>query len=95
MRDLVSGAISMGYLVSGLFFLRFWTRTHDRLFAIFAGAFWLLALQRVLLVAFAADERLHVPLYVVRLLGFVLILVAIIDKNRPQGSGVGGRGSGN
>ena len=38
-NHVVSGAIMMGYLVAGLFFLRFWQETRDRLFLIFAVAF--------------------------------------------------------
>ncbi|MGH3995692.1 MAG: DUF5985 family protein, partial [Pseudonocardiaceae bacterium] len=44
---LVSGAILMGYAVAGLFFLRFWQQTRDRLFLIFGIAFIILGLQRL------------------------------------------------
>lgn len=79
---LVSGLLVMGYAVAGLFFLRFWRETRDRLFGIFAGAFWLLALQRLLLALARNPDTEQVWLYGIRLLAFVLILVAIIDKNR-------------
>jgi amino acid transporter len=84
LKSLVSGAMVMGYLVAGLFFLRFWRDTRDRLFAIFAGAFWLLALQRALLTVSARADggEGSVWLYGLRLLAFLLILAAIIDKNR-------------
>lgn len=81
---LVSGAIVMGYAVAGLFFLRFWRETGDRLFAIFCAAFWLLGLQRIALAALPLAPAEATPLYVVRLLAFVLILWAIIDKNRAR-----------
>ena len=82
-KALVSGAMVMGYLTAGLFFLRFWRDTRDRLFAIFAGAFWLLAVQRAVLtvVAHRGDEA-SVWIYALRLFAFLLILVAIVDKNR-------------
>jgi Family of unknown function (DUF5985) len=86
---LVSGAIVMGYAVAGLFFLRFWRETRDRLFLIFTGAFWLLGLQRLAL-AFSRDmAEEHTGLYLIRLFAFVLILGAIVDKNRstPQPPG--------
>lgn len=82
MLEFVSGLITMGFLVAGLFFLRFWRRTGDALFAFFALAFWLLAANQAL-TAFA-----HVPLeertglYLLRLAAFVLILVGILFKNR-------------
>ena len=74
----LSGALTMGYLVATLFFLRFWRESRDRLFAFFAAAFFLLATQRLLI---ALTEPADV-LYLVRLAAFVLILVAIVDKNR-------------
>jgi hypothetical protein len=82
LTPLVSGLLVMGYAVAGLFFLRFWRETRDRLFGIFAGAFWLLAVQRALLALFQDPDNEQVWLYGIRLLAFVLILVAIIDKNR-------------
>jgi hypothetical protein len=86
---LVSGAIAMGYAVAGLFFLRFWRETHDRLFLIFAGAFWVLGLQRLALVFSRDMIEDHTGLYLIRLLAFLLILGAIVDKNRstPQPPG--------
>ena len=86
MTSLVSGLLVMGYAVAGLFFLRFWHETRDRLFGIFAGAFWLLALQRVLLALFEHPDREQLWLYGIRVLAFVLILTAIVDKNRGGGA---------
>ncbi len=79
---LIAGALGAGYAVAGLFFAKFWSRTRDRLFAIFALAFWLLAIQRIAIVL--SDRWLEdaTPLYVLRLAAFLLILVAIVDKNR-------------
>jgi amino acid transporter len=83
LKSLVTGAMVMGYLTAGLFFLRFWRDTRDRLFAIFAGAFWLLAVQRaVLTLAMHEGDPGAVWIYGLRLLAFLLILFAIIDKNR-------------
>ena len=76
----VSAALS---LVAALFFLKFWTRTKDRLFAMFAVAFWLLGLIRIGLVyAPNADESQY--LYWIRLVAYLIILFAVIDKNRPR-----------
>lgn len=79
---IVSGAIAMGYAVAGLFFLRFWRETRDRLFLIFSGAFWLLGIQRLALVFSRDMIEDHTGLYLVRLFAFLLILGAIVDKNR-------------
>jgi TRAP-type C4-dicarboxylate transport system permease small subunit len=84
MIEFVSGAVTMGYLVASGFFMRFWRKTADRLFLAFALAFVLLALNQALAQWLgAADERLGYT-YLLRVLGFVLILVAIIDKNLSQ-----------
>lgn len=72
----------MGYAVVGLFFLRFWKVTRDRLFLFFSLAFWVLAGQRLALGLVRETVEDDTLFYVVRLLGFLLILIAIIDKNR-------------
>ena len=85
MLTFVSGAITMGFLLSALFFLRFWRRTRDRLFLLFAAAFALLAVQRAALAGFTgAQVEDTMPFYLLRLAAFVLILVAIVDKNRAS-----------
>jgi hypothetical protein len=81
MIEYLSGAVTLGYVVAMLFFLRFWKRTADRLFLAFGVAFALLALNQALAQWLgAADERVGYT-YLLRVLGFVLILAAIIDKN--------------
>lgn len=81
MIEFLSGAITMGFIVAAVFFLRFWRRTRDRFFFAFAVAFLLLALNQALAQWLgAADERVMYT-YLLRVLGFVIILAAIIDKN--------------
>jgi amino acid transporter len=84
---LVSGAILMGYAVCALFFFRFWRQTHDRLFLVFALAFGLLGLQRLGLVLTEPLEEWRTGLYIARLLAFLLILGAIVDKNSANVGG--------
>jgi uncharacterized protein DUF5985 len=78
----LQGAVGMGCVVAGLFFLRFWRDSRDRLFLRFAIAFWLLAMSYVLLgvISFATEWRLYV--FVVRLVAFCFILYGIAEKNR-------------
>ena len=86
--EFLSGAVTLGFFVAAMFFLRFWRRTHDRLFLAFAAAFVLLALNQALAAFLGAGDELTPYTYVLRVLGFVLILCAIIDKNvsaRPHG----------
>lgn len=82
MRDFVGGALAFGYAVTALFFLRFWRQSRDRLFASFAAAFSVLTLQRLLLAAAVRYEWNTTWAYALRLFAFVLILYAIVDKNR-------------
>lgn len=82
MFDFVSGLITMGFLVSGLFFLRYWSRTGDLLFAAFALAFWMLAANQAFLVFVRIPLEERSWLYLLRLGAFALILAAIIAKNR-------------
>ncbi|HEY2323663.1 MAG TPA: DUF5985 family protein [Thermoanaerobaculia bacterium] len=77
----LSGVLTLGYAVAALYFLRFWRESRDPLFGWFAAAFALLACQRLILVTMRENDIL----YVVRLAAFVMILVAIVQKNRsPQ-----------
>ena len=84
MRDFVSGALGACYLIAALFFLRFWRQSRDRLFALFAAAFVMLALQRIGLALAVRYELQTTWAYVMRLAAFVIILYAIIDKNRQS-----------
>jgi hypothetical protein len=86
MKDVVAGAMIMGCFTVALLFLRFWKKTRDRLFAMFAAAFAMMAVNRIILSALDQESEMRTPVYVARLLAFVLILVAIIDKNRATGS---------
>lgn len=80
--NFVSGAVTMGFAVAGLFFLRFWTRTRDSLFLSFALAFLLLGLGQAMLALgnIPVEERSWV--YILRLIAFTLILTSIWRKNR-------------
>lgn len=76
------GGTAVGAATVGLFFLRFWWRTRDRFFALFACAFWALAVNWIgLAVTNPADEA-RTYFYIVRLIAFLLIIGAVVDKNR-------------
>jgi hypothetical protein len=79
---LLQGATAMGCLALAVFFLRFWVRSRDRLFAIFAGAFAVFAINRVLLVLLVSSQETDVLIYGVRAVAFGLLMLAILDKNR-------------
>ena len=67
---------------AGLFFLRFWGESRDRLFLLFGSAFWLLAVSWGLLALFSPTEETRPYIYAIRLVAFLLIIAAILDKNR-------------
>jgi len=82
MKQFSWGLLAMASLVAGLLFLRYWKVTGDRLFAFFAMAFAMLATNYVVLAAVdPAFEARHL-IFLIRLAGFLLIIVGIVDKNR-------------
>lgn len=80
--DFLSGAVTMGFVTLGLFFLRFWRRTQDGLFLTFALAFALLGISQAILAlgGFPVEERSWI--YLIRLSAFLLILLGVVRKNR-------------
>ncbi|HEX6084044.1 MAG TPA: DUF5985 family protein [Thermoanaerobaculia bacterium] len=82
MTTLLSGALIAGYLLAGLFFLRFWVTSRDRLFALFAAAFGVLAVQRLALSLTAETMENQTVFYLLRLAAFLVFVYAIVDKNR-------------
>ncbi len=82
LKVFLEGAVWATGLAIALFFIRFWNRTHDRLFLLFAIAFGLLACNRLALTLIPLADETRTHLYWVRLIAYVLIIVAIIDKNR-------------
>jgi hypothetical protein len=76
------GALTMAFVVASLFFARFHRDTRDPLFAWFAAAFALEALNRTLLLFQAAPNEASPHLYLLRAATYTLILVGIYRKNR-------------
>lgn len=81
----INGAVIMGYALATLFFVKFWRRTSDGLFLAFAVAFMLLAAVPVLLIAFEVPREEQSPFFLLRLLAFGVIIVAIVGKSRARG----------
>jgi Family of unknown function (DUF5985) len=86
MTVLLSGMLTAGYLIAGVHFLKFRQRTGDRLFLIFGLAFWVLALQRAALTLVSDLSGAEIYLYGLRVVAFLLIIGAIVDKNRKPSS---------
>ena len=81
-NQFIYGAIMMGSLCNGIFFLKFWKKTGDRFFSLCAAAFVLLSLERWLLLFIKADNETNTWIFVIRLIAFSMIIGAVIDKNR-------------
>jgi hypothetical protein len=84
LKLMMLGGIAMASLIIGLLFIRFWKTTGDRFFLFFAAAFFIAGAGRVImgLIPHITD---HSPLiYLTQLLAFLVIIYAIVDKNRSQ-----------
>ena len=81
MLPFLSGMTTMGYLIAGLFFFRFWWRTRDRLFVFFGVSFCILAISQALsaLAVIPSDDQAWI--YLLRFVGFALLIVGIVAKN--------------
>lgn len=80
--DFLSGAVALGFFVCALFFLRFWRRTRDQLFSAFALAFALLGLGQAIQALADIPEEERSYLFLIRLVAFTLIIIAVVRKNR-------------
>jgi len=78
----LNGLLACAAAISALLFFKSYAKTRDRLFAQFATAFALLALERLIipLAVFGAEHQWWI--YGVRLIAFAIIIIAIVDKNR-------------
>ena len=76
------GALWFGFFAASAFFLQFYRRTRDRFFALFSLAFLVMSLNQIALFALGESSEFTSWLYAVRLSAFLVILWAIIEKNR-------------
>lgn len=87
MYEVFSGALMICCLVAGLFFYKFWKKTEDRLFKLFAFSFFLLSFERLVLGYIGGRNEPSPLIYLIRLAAFILIIFAIVDKNRSSNAG--------
>jgi hypothetical protein len=76
------GVIVAASVASALFFLKFWKNTRDGLFLAFSAAFFIEGVNRMGAFFIERPNEGSAAIYIVRLLAFLLILVAIARKNR-------------
>ena len=78
------GVIATSSITAGIFFLKFWRKTHDSFFLAFAASFIIEGMNRSAVI-FANRPNEGSPwTYLVRLLSFLLILAAILRKNYSE-----------
>jgi hypothetical protein len=80
----IAGASGALAAVAALFFLRFWRISGDRFFLLFALAFAVFAGNRIAITVIPREQDTWI--YTLRLVAFAVIIVAIVDKNRPRRS---------
>lgn len=61
-------------------------RSSDRFFGFWGLAFMLLGISWIVLIIIGEPNRFNPAAYLTRLTAFVVIIVAIVDKNRPSRS---------
>lgn len=84
MNLMLIGAIAMACFTASLFFIRFWQNTRDRFFLFFAVSFLIEGIGRLLLGSIVHSNEQEPLFYLLRLISFLLILYAIIDKNKEK-----------
>ena len=85
LNDFLAGAVSMGFAVAALMFLKFWHRSREGLFLAFAAAFMLLSINHALLSLIRIPLEERSALYLIRLAAFLLIIGAFWWQNRKSG----------
>jgi hypothetical protein len=86
----LSGIWMATFAASGVFFLKFYRSSKDRLYLYFCLSCWLLSGERLILFfqqdAFQSIRspvvESHAWVYFIRLAAFLTILIAVIEKNR-------------
>lgn len=75
------GVIATASFVAGFYFLKFWKSTRDRFFLLFAAYILVEGLNRASFLLLTKPNEGSPRIYLVRLVSFLLILVAILRKN--------------
>lgn len=76
------GIIFTTSIVAAAFFFKFWRKTHERLFLAFGVAFLIEGFNRLGFLFLDDPSEGSPAIYTIRLVAFLLVLVAILSKNR-------------
>jgi hypothetical protein len=90
--ELLSGISLATFGASGLFFLKFWLTSREKFFLYFSFAFWLLSIERIALMIVHESEHAvrnaiteaNSWVYLIRLLAFIFIVFAVLERNRKK-----------
>lgn len=86
MIEFLSGVVTSGYLVVAGILAVLWYRKPDPLFRAFTIAFLLFALNQALAAALVTTTEPTSLVYALRVLGFVIILGALVDRTTGAAS---------
>ena len=78
LRSMLNGAVATCAMVAALFFLRFWLKTRDSFFLLFAIAFGIYAASQFAL-GWANTSEYEPFYYLPRLVTFALIVAAVVN----------------
>lgn len=95
MEKMIIGATVMACFTITAFLINSWQRTRDRFFLFFAVSFFVDGAGRILMGVFDYPEETKPLIYLMRLAAFLLIIIAILDKNyinRIKGHDCSGKG---
>lgn len=86
-----SGITLATFAAAAVFFIKFWKASRDPFFLYFSIACWLLAIERIIVVILYYILEWMSPenengswIYIIRLLAFALISLAVYQKNRNE-----------
>ena len=82
LQGFLLGVIATASLTAAVFFWKFWRQTRDALFLAFSAAFLIEGFNRTSVLFLDRPDEGSPSIYAVRCLAFLLILVAIVNKNR-------------
>jgi hypothetical protein len=81
-REFLWGMLTLAHLIAALLWLRFWWIGRDRFFLFFAAAFAAFALNWFGLALIDPRLELQHYIYLIRFIGFVLLIAGIVYRNR-------------
>ena len=76
------GGVTVMFVAVAFYFLRYWYDALDRLYLYFMLAFLSLAASWSVHLFYATSSETGPTVYVFRVVAFLLIIIAIVDKNR-------------